>query len=174
MSDFDIKKTSIQLLGINGILTEEEVEKCIRVISGDDYEDNNITPAIYSGEVSSNCVYEDLNLSVTFKGIQDVSNLFFGDGVAFKFVIHNKTSHDIRVEATEITVNDFVVSNNELLCSEAAPSKKTIESFYLYSGALDDVDVSSAGDIYSLELAIKYEIEDLDIEQEGDPISVDL
>lgn len=52
--------------------------------------------------------------------------------------------------------------------------KKTIDNFNLYSGALDDVDVSSPDDIYELELAISYEIEELDIEREGNAVEIDL
>ena len=67
-----------------------------------------------------------------------------------------------------------MVSNSELICSEATPMKKTIDNFNLYSGALDDVDVSSPDDIYELELAISYEIEELDIEREGNAVEIDL
>ena len=175
MADFEMKKTAIQLLAINGILTQAEVDKCIKAISSDDCDvEHNEEVVARSSSISSNCVYEDSNLCVIFKSISSISNLFFGDGIEFKFIIQNKTNYDIRVNATEITINGFVVSNSELICSEATPMKKTIDNFNLYSGALNDVDVSSPDDIYELELAISYEIEELDIEREGNAVEIDL
>ena len=173
MADMNMKKTALQLLVVNGILTQDEVDKCIQAISDDSIV--SIAPAsVTCDDYDQNIVYEDNNISVTYKSMTKVSNLFFGDGISFKFIVHNKTNYDIRVNATDISVNDFIVSNSELICSAAAPKKKTIDNFSLYGRSLEDVDVEDVDDIYSLELAISYEIEALDIEREGDPVSIDV
>ena len=175
MADINMKKTALQLLVLNGILTQEEVDKCIKVLSNEDLGYSNsgteTLPQLY-GE--TDVVFEDNKVCVTYKGIRKVNNLFFGEGIEFRFVVQNKTSFEMRVSATDITINDFVVSNDELICSEATPHKKTIDSFSLYSRALDDVDVTDTDDIYSLELAIKYEISDIDLEYESEAVEINI
>ena len=173
MADLNMKKTALQLLVVNGILTQEEVDKCIRVLSDEDDGYTGIEKLPQSYE-NSDVVFEDSKISVTYKGARKVSNLFFGDGIEFRFVIQNKTCFKMRVSATDITINDFVVSGDELICSEATPNKKTIDSFHLYSRALDDVDVTDVDDIYSLELAIKYEISDIDFEYESESVEINI
>ena len=168
-----MKKTALQLLVLNDILTQEEVDKCIRVLSDEDdgYLGIKVLPQSYK---PSDVVFEDNNICVTYKGTRKINNLFFGEGIEFRFIVQNKSYLEMSVSATDITINDFVVSGDELICSEAAPNKKTIDSFCLYGRALDDVDVTDIDDIYSLELAIKYEISDINFEYESEAVEINI
>lgn len=169
MADMNMKIKGLKLLVQNGILTESECELCIGVLSGER------TSVAVTGRPSSAVAgadYEDNKISIKFKGIRRISNLFFGDGFEFKFVIQNKTGHEMRVSATEVTVNGFVVSNNELINSEAAANKKTLDSIYLYDKKMNGCDIYGIDDIEEFEFKIKYEIEDIDYEYESESVSV--
>ena len=172
MADLNMKITGLKLLVQNGILTEEECERCIDAMSDPG---NEIVPVVKGTVVSSSGSYdyEDSKIAIKFKGISRISNLFFGDGYSFKFVLLNKTTYELRVNVTEVTVNGFVVSNSELLCSEAAANKKTIDTISLYDGTMQDCDVYGVDDITEFEFKIQYEIEDIDYEYESDVISVE-
>lgn len=173
MADINMKKAALQLLVVNEILTQEEVDKCINAIS-DDHEIIETRPITPSRSNQTGVLFEDSRICVAFKGMNKITNLFFGEGIEFKFIIHNKTDYEMKVNATDISINDFIISSSELLCSEATPNRKTIDNFSLYSISLDDVDVKDIEDIYSLELAISYEIEDLDIEYESASVEIDI
>lgn len=169
MADMSMKIKGLKLLVQNGILTESECELCIGALSGER------TSVVVTGRPSSTVSgadYDDDKISIKFKGISRISNLFFGDGYEFKVVIQNKTGYEMRVSATEITVNGFVISNDELINSEAAANKKTIDAFHLYDKKMNGCDVYGIDDIEELEFRIKYEIEDTDYEYESESISV--
>lgn len=170
MADMNMKIKGLKLLVQNGILTENECNICIEALSEEQ------TSIIVAGRrpVSglSGTDYEDDKISVKFKGISRVSNLFFGEGFEFKFVVQNKSSYTMRVNATEVTVNGFVVSNSELINSEAAANKKTIDSIYLYDKKMNGCDVYDISDIEEFEFKIKYEMEDIDFEYETESVFV--
>lgn len=132
----------------------------------------NATSGRRSVAAISNADYEDSRIAVKFKGINRTSNLFYGDGFEFKFIVQNKTNYEMRVKATEVTVNGFVVSNDELINSEAAANKKTIDSIYLFDGKMNTVDVFGVDDIEQFEFKIQYEIEAINYTFESEPISV--
>lgn len=171
MADMNVKISGLKLLVKNGILSEEECERCIEAISGSA---NEIVPTVTGTVVpaSGEYDYEDSKIAIRFKGIQRISNMFFGDGYSFKYIILNKTPYEIRVNVTEVTVNGFVVSNRELLCSEAASNKKTIDVICLYDSKMQDCDVYDTDDIEEFEFKIQYEIEDIDYEYESSIVSV--
>ena len=170
MANISMKIKGLKLLAQNGILTNEECEKCIDIISGG-------TSIATSGRNSvspiSDVDYEDDKIAVLFKGISRISNLFLGDGYEFNYIVQNKTSHKMRVSATEVTVNGFVVSNDELINSEAAPNKKTIDGICLYDKKMNGCDVYCIDDIEEFEFRIKYEMEDTDYEYESELVSVE-
>lgn len=170
MADMNTKIKGLKLLVQNGILTTEECDRCIDAISGGG------TSMVTSGRSSASAIsgadYEDDKISVKFKGITRISNLFFGKGYEFKYVIHNKTSHEMSVSATEVTVNGFVVSNDERINAEAAANKKTIDSIYLFDKKMSGCDVYSIDDIKEFEFRIKYEMKDINYEYESEPVNV--
>lgn len=171
MADMNMKIKGLKLLVQNGILTEAECNRCIEVLSG---QDTGIVVSSGRSSVAtvSGADYEDNRIAIKFKGINRVSNLFFGTGFEFKFVVQNKTNYEMRVAATEVTVNGFVVSNSELINSEAAANKKTLDSIYLYDKKMNTVDVYGIDDIEEFEFKIKYEIKDLNYEFESDSVYV--
>lgn len=170
MADMNMKIKGLKLLVQNGILTDAECDRCIEVLSGEG------RAIAVSGRgpasMSSGADYEDSRIAIKFKGINRISNLFFGTGFEFKFVVQNKTNYEMRVNATEVTVNGFVVSNGELINSEAAANKKTLDSIYLYDKKMNTVDVYDIDDIEEFEFKIKYEIEDINYEFESESVYV--
>lgn len=170
MADMNMKIKGLKLLVQNGILTDAECDRCIEVLSGE-----GRTIAVSGrgpASMNSGADYEDSRIAIKFKGINRISNLFFGAGFEFKFVVQNKTNYEMRVNATEVTVNGFVVSNGELINSEAAANKKTLDSIYLYDKKMNTVDVYDIDDIEEFEFKIKYEIEDINYEFESESVYV--
>ena len=74
------------------------------------------------------------------------------------------------VSATEISVNGFMVEDDTYIESAVPANRKTINWANIFQGKLDDCDVYSIEDMNTLELRIKYEIEEIDVEKESDII----
>lgn len=170
MADLQLKKKALQLLVSNGVLTEEECKKCISVIEGDTSTDVGNKGSLSSPSISSGVIFEDENLVISYKGIENITNLFYGKGYHIKFIVENKTSHEMSVSATEISVNGFMVEDDTYIESAVPANRKTINGANIFQGKLDDCDVYSIEDMNTLELRIKYEIEDIDVEKESDII----
>lgn len=172
MADLELKKKALKLLVSNGVLTDEECEKCISAISND-FPIASIARDTYSTtSVSSGVIYDDDNITVSYKGLDEITNLFYGKGYAIKFIVENKTSHEMSVSATEISVNGFMIEDDTYIESAVPARRKTINSANIFQGKLDDVEVYSIDDMETLELRIKYEIEDLDVEEESEILSL--
>lgn len=170
--DMATKIKGLKLLVSNGILTDEECEKCIAAITAESTE-NALVSKSYIGSVVEESTYSDSNITVSFKGIDRVTNLFYGEGYQFKFVLQNHTQHIIKVYLKEVTVNGFVISSSELLCNEAAAGKKTIDFIGLYDSKLNDCDIYGSDDFESLEFRVHYEVQDTGYEYESRLVSID-
>ena len=129
----------------------------------DDSKKNDSIPVKGSTVVESN-TYEDEYLYLKFKDVDSVSNLLFGDGFGFKFLIKNRTDNTITVRAKSVSINGFIVSSNEQIIADLGGHKKAIDSIYLYFNRnnLNDCDVYSADDIAELSFMIEITDEDND------------
>ena len=121
----------------------------------------NVTPnapaVSYTGEYD----YEDGNIRLKFKGHEETNNLFFGEGVGFKFLIENKTTNSYRISAKDVSVNGFVVSSSELITSKLGAFKKAIDEMYLFfnKNNLNDCDIYSIDDVEELSFVLEVEDE---------------
>ena len=158
---FEVKEKCLQLLVDKGILTEEEFEKCINVIKEDNINVDNLFETIEiepTKRINNNYLYEDYRICVKYKGLQEITNLFYGKGISIRFLVENKTSQSIRVHGTEITINGFMVDDDAWLVSELPANKKTIDGLNLFYGKLEEYDINSIDDIETIELKIMTEL----------------
>lgn len=166
MADLELKKKALRLLVTNGVLTDEECEKCIGAITQNDT--RVLAPNINSVSLGTGVIYEDENLAVSYKGIHGITNLFFGKGYSIRFIVQNKTSYEMAVSATEISVNGFMIEDDEYIESEVPANRKTVSGANIFQGKLNDCDVYSIDDMETLELRVKYAIKDINVERESD------
>ena len=116
--------------------------------------------------IATDFAYSDSFLTLKYKGVDDVSNLFFGNGVQIKFLIENTSVYTLRVTAKNIAINGFVVSSSELIIGELGPHKKAIDTISLYRN-LEDCEVTSALDIDTIEFSVEYEAKEINKEFES-------
>lgn len=115
MADMNTKKTALQLLVMNGILTEQEAAKCIAVLK----------EAMMDGRV----IYEDDAIIVSFKSLKKVGSVeksYSRKASIFEIGLdlYNKSDEAFEVIVYEMYFNGYPVPTEQRICIVPAGEKR--------------------------------------------------
>ena len=119
MADMNTKKTALQLLVMNGILTEQEAARCIEVLA----EYNEIK------SMAGRVIYEDDSIIVSFKNLEKIGSqkkdyAWKESTFEIGLDLYNKTDESFEVSADDICFNGGWVSDWKTICTVPAREKR--------------------------------------------------
>ena len=158
MADQDVKKTAIQLLVTNGILSQEEADECIDAIA-----------RVYEKQ-KGRLVYQDENIALYFKGIEALTDGYeWGGfdkryvGYEFYFGVQNKSDESaVSVDADQIFLNRIKMQEYGCICKKVPPKEYRTGSFSVFCEGYLGRTIKSVEDIKRIGLEIVCERESND------------
>jgi len=108
------------------------------------------------GHKYGDIVFENEDISVTYKGVYRFNGLF-AQGHRIRFFIENKTGQKLRISGKDIGVNGLVVKSEDLFNSEVAPHKKVIDTVLMPQSSLVAAGITKVTDMRELTIHFEYD-----------------